>query len=199
MGEHITVAAFDFDGTMLEGDSFIKFLIGMFGWKVCIFRIVEMFPKFSAHLIGLVSRDDLKKLVIKRFLTGCHFQKLDDYSKVFADHLLNDIRPKALEKIRWHKAKKHKLIMVSASPSIYLSYVSQSLGFDHLLSTELELVDGMTTGNLIGENCRGIEKVNRLSALLGEISDLTLYAYGDSDGDREMLSIAKYGYYKPFE
>ena len=70
-------------------------------------------------------------------------------------------------------------------------------GFDDVIASHLETrEDGRITGNLLGENCFGIEKVRRLEALLGPKSGYTLYAYGDSRGDRELLSSADYAYYR---
>jgi phosphatidylglycerophosphatase C len=45
---------------------------------------------------------------------------------------------------------------------------------------------------LDGANCRAAEKVRRLDDWLAarELSDATLWAYGDSDGDRELLARA---------
>src|ERR1700737_4297946 len=47
--------------------------------------------------------------------------------------------------------------------------------------------DGIFDGRLIGINCRGAEKVARLEKLIGGFDGHQIFAYGDSDGDREML------------
>jgi len=70
-------------------------------------------------------------------------------------------------------------------------------GFDEVLATHLEAnTDGTTDGRLAGANCFGIEKVRRLETLLGARDGYTLYAYGDSRGDREMLDMADHAYYR---
>jgi hypothetical protein len=48
------------------------------------------------------------------------------------------------------------------------------------------------TGRLLGKNCYGPEKVQRLKTLLGSLEDYVIYTYGDSKGDRELLAIAQY-------
>jgi phosphoserine phosphatase len=45
-------------------------------------------------------------------------------------------------------------------------------------------------------NCFGPEKVARLTKLLGPKNQYTLYAYGDSRGDRELLELADFKYYR---
>jgi phosphatidylglycerophosphatase C len=47
---------------------------------------------------------------------------------------------------------------------------------------------GIATGALEGQNCRGREKVIRLKTAFGDNVRLDA-AYGDSDGDREMLTL----------
>ena len=49
-----------------------------------------------------------------------------------------------------------------------------------------------------GANCRGPEKVRRLQAEFGDKVRLDA-AYGDSDGDREMLAIAEEAGLKVFQ
>jgi phosphoserine phosphatase len=56
----------------------------------------------------------------------------------------------------------------------------------------------MFDGKLLGNNCRGAEKLARLEALIGGDDGHTIYAYGDSAGDREMLRAADFPFYRPF-
>jgi phosphatidylglycerophosphatase C len=50
--------------------------------------------------------------------------------------------------------------------------------------------DGRLTGELASPNVRREEKVRRLEAWLGDDGPVELWAYGDSDGDRELLARA---------
>ena len=43
---------------------------------------------------------------------------------------------------------------------------------------------------MIGPNCRGAEKVRRLTDWLGGEAPGRLWAYGNSSGDRELLAAA---------
>jgi HAD superfamily phosphoserine phosphatase-like hydrolase len=81
-------------------------------------------------------------------------------------------------------------VIVSASLANYLRPVADSLRFDAVLATELEVADdGRLTGNLAGANVRGPEKPRRLDEWLGG-SDAFVWAYGDSSGDRELWARA---------
>jgi phosphoserine phosphatase len=51
------------------------------------------------------------------------------------------------------------------------------------------------TGSYLGKNCRGTEKMRRLNAWIAERQygqDPVIYAYGNSRGDRRLLSGATY-------
>ena len=67
------------------------------------------------------------------------------------------------------------------------------------LCTQVETRDGLLTGRFLTANCYGPEKVNRLRAILSAPRErYFIIAYGDSRGDRELLSYADEGHYKPF-
>ena len=91
--------------------------------------------------------------------------------------------------------------MVSASPDIYLKRVAQRLGFDALLCTEMAEVSGQLTGQMKTPNCHGEQKVLRLKAWMAErfgadAEGATLYAYGDTSGDKPMLRMAAHAFYR---
>ena len=100
------------------------------------------------------------------------------------------LRDDMLARIREHQALGNEVVLVSASPSLYLRKWAASAGIDTVLASELEWRDGAYTGRLAGRNCWGPEKSARLRAWWGERAPRTLYAYGDSRGDREMAALA---------
>jgi phosphatidylglycerophosphatase C len=89
-------------------------------------------------------------------------------------------------------------ILVSASLEIYLLPWAKTIGLDQVIGTRLAVQNGLLTGRIIGQNCYGAEKVKRLQAVLGDLSQYCIYAYGDSRGDRELLEIATCPYYRPW-
>ena len=59
-----------------------------------------------------------------------------------------------------------------------------------MLCTELEVGEGdRLTGRMVGGNCRGQAKADRVVARFGT-GTLLAYAYGNSRGDRELLALA---------
>jgi phosphatidylglycerophosphatase C len=116
---------------------------------------------------------------------------LTEAAEAFADHVVaHRLRREVQDRVGWHRSEGHELVLVSASPELYVTPIGRRLGFDTVLATRLEVgADGILTGRLQGANCRGPEKVVRLREWRGEGVSID-YAYGDSVGDREMLDLA---------
>jgi len=94
--------------------------------------------------------------------------------------------------MRWHQEQGHVVILVSASLGTYLHPLGDLLEVDAVLCTEMEEVDGVLTGKMIGKNCRGDEKVSRVQKWREEAGideDDLVYAYGDSSGDRQLMEL----------
>lgn len=67
-----------------------------------------------------------------------------------------------------------------------------------ILGTKPEITGGRLTGRFATPNCYGKEKVNRLLALYPHREKYRLIAFGDSRGDKELLTAADESHYKPF-
>lgn len=193
------VAAFDFDLTITDRDTFLPFLKLAFGSFLLNKVLFSMAFDGLGFLFGLINRDQFKKKLIQKLLTGCSTEAINELGKVHATHIMDWLRPSALARIQWHKERGDRLVMVSASLDIYLKPVADRLGFDNLLCTQLNSSISIYDGMLTGRNCRGPEKVSRLKELLGSLGEFELYSYGDSAGDKELLSVADHPFYRAFE
>ena len=122
-------------------------------------------------------------------------------------HYRRAARTDVRERLEWHRARGHRLVIVSASPESYLAPVGDDLGVDAVVATRLDVgPDGRLTGDYDGRNCRGAEKLARVRRLMAQWTadgtvDTTgasaisavLWAYGNSDGDRQLLAGADVG------
>ena len=193
------VAAFDFDGTITTRDTFVPFLFFAFGRRRVIAAFLGLAWEALFVVLGLSSRDRLKEKIVNRLFSGESALRLQTAGVDHAQRVQSWIRPAASCRIHWHKERGHRLVMVSASLDLYLEDVADALGFDDLLCTRPSVTQNAFDGFLTGGNCRGPEKVRRLQVLLGNLKDHDLYAYGDSEGDREMLAAADHAYLRAFE
>jgi HAD superfamily hydrolase (TIGR01490 family) len=194
------VAVFDFDNTLTDRDSLLPFLFCIQGiWKTsCHLALLGL--DFARFLVGNLSRQGVKEKIFTRFIGGWRFADVQALGQRYADQQLDRyLRPEALERLAWHQAQGHRCLLVSASLDFYLKPWAMRHGFEAVLSSSLEITpDGYVTGRLVGLNCWGPEKARRLLAYLGSKENYQLYVYGDSRGDREILALADYPFYRTF-
>lgn len=192
------VAAFDFDGTLTRRDTFIPFALFVVGPWRWIKGLVQLIPNIALFLLRQISRQQLKEKAIALFFGGMRHADLQREGEEFAREIIPKLlKKRALEQMTWHQKEGHRVILISASPEIYLNPWAQQMGITHVCSSKLEVNGGgRITGLIVGLNCRGPEKVRRLKELLGEEKTYELYAYGDSPGDRELLDFADHSFYR---
>jgi len=184
------VAAFDLDGTLTRRDTLLPFLQRLCGTTAVVRALVPEWSAMPAAALGTIDRDATKARVLARLLAGWVATDVVDAAEDYAENVVTArLRADTVARVTWHREQGHRLVIVSASPELYVGPVAAALGFEAALATRLEVVDGRLTGRLVGANVRGPEKVRRLEEHFGD-GPMTLWAYGDSSGDRELLAAA---------
>jgi phosphatidylglycerophosphatase C len=193
-----TVAAFDFDDTLTNRDTLLPFLHCVVGTRQYSIKMLRLSPILTAYSLRLIPNWQAKQSVLAHFLSGIPQEHLLKAAAHFAEHEIPKwLRYEAVERLRWHQSKGHRTVLVSASLSIYLQPWAQYMGIQDVLGTELEVQQGRFTGRIQGKNCYGPEKLARLQRLIN-MDRCCLHAYGDSKGDKELLSVAQHPYYRTF-
>lgn len=205
------VAAFDFDGTLTRRDTFTVFLARGLGWPRFLWAVLRCLPWLAGYALRLVPNHVAKGKLMQATLAGRSLAEMQDWTARWLAHdFPGQLREDAMARLAWHREAGHCCVMVSASPDIYLQVVARQLGFDALLCTEMEVVGesvserltGRLTGRMSTPNCHGEQKVLRLQAWAlaryGEtgLGGVTLYAYGDTSGDKPMLRLARHAWYR---
>ena len=193
-----TLAFFDFDGTITTDDSLIKFIRFVVGDAKFIAGMILLSPMLTAYKLKLIPNYKAKQMMLSYFFKGMNETKFQEVANTYSlNHIDTILRPKAMEKIAWHQSQGHKVVVVSASIECWLKPWCDKYNLE-LIATQLEIKDGIVTGRLRTKNCYGIEKVNRVKEAYNLDEYETIYAYGDSRGDRELLDLADEKFYKPF-
>ena len=193
-----TLSVFDFDGTLTYHDSFIPFLKFAFGRRKFARRIIKMvFPTLRCFRRKL-TRDELKEVLIKTFLTDIKEEWLKEKAEAFCKAYWTKLmRPAGLLAVAEEINRHAEVTICSASPAMVLQPFADRLGIK-LIGTTLEVVDGVLTGKIIGNNCRCGEKIKRLERVYGELTQYHLRAWGDSRGDHELLYAAQDPHWRYF-
>ena len=181
-----SAAAFDFDGTLIRGDSIVQLV--QFGLKKGKLGLPEALwaalagGLYHLHFVGEMTA----KRAGQRFLSCMDTAEREAFLQDFAALICAKIRPQGMETIKEHQRRGDAVILCSASCACYMRHVAQYLGVDALLCTSADAL-----GQPQPPNCKRGEKVRRITQWLKEqgsdISVLTA-AYGDSAGDVQMLS-----------
>ncbi len=183
----MTLAVFDFDGTMIRGDSIVSYL-----WFARKKGLLSLSYLVRAGLFGalsqagIVSRQRAKSaaLSFRKTLSEAQKTALD---QAFAKPLLKQIRPEALSAMKDHRRRGDLVVLLSASTDHYMRYVAQGLPVDRLICSQTD-----ENGRVL-RNVRGEEKVMALRELLDELpeeADLSLSTgYGDSASDLPLLRL----------
>lgn len=187
------VAAFDVDGTLTVRDCVVPFMARVAGRARCATMLGSSLLTSPRGLVAM-DRDSLKERLVKSVFTGRDAEIVARAGEQFAQEIYGGwMRRDTATRLRWHQSRGHAVVLVSASLEPYLAPLGRLLGVDGVLCTRLEEVDGVLTGRLVGPNCRGAEKMQRLRSWLSDSNlpgEQVHYAYGDSRGDLEMLRSA---------
>jgi HAD superfamily phosphoserine phosphatase-like hydrolase len=97
------------------------------------------------------------------------------------------LRPAALEAVAAHRAAGDHLVLLSASPDLYVPHIGRALGFERTLCTEIEWQGDRLVGALKTPNRRGAEKARCLDWLRTQYPNLPIVAYGNSASDLDHL------------
>ena len=189
---NITVAAFDVDNTLTVRDCVVPFMRTVGGVSKLSKVVLSDLGK-TIQNVRRRDRDALKMKFVDGIFAGKDAREVESLGVQFASKVADKwLRSDVASRMRWHQEQGHVVILVSASLGAYLHPLGDLLEVDAVLCTELEEENGVLTGKLIGQNCRGKEKASRVQKWCQDsgiaLEDL-MYAYGDSSGDTELLEL----------
>ncbi len=192
-----SVAFFDFDGTLTTRDSMMPFLRYVVGTASYYTKLALMSPVLAAYFVKLLRNDAAKQIVLKQYLAGYHIDDLFKLGERFsADIIPTMLRPEGMERLTWHQEQGHECVLISASMDIYLNAWATRHNFSEAICTSLSTDgQGYIQGSLAGPNCYGLEKKIRIQRKIASREPGMTYAYGDSDGDTEMLTAVEKGFF----
>ncbi len=192
------VAAFDLDGTLTRGGSVFHWL-RFLSSDATVARAA--LPLTVPLVVGALRAghwaDSAKERLFRAVLQGRDLHDVTVASRDFIlHHLEEEGRPEVLGRLTWHRDQGHDVVVVSASPQLYVDVVVAELSIAGGLGTRLAVDHrGRLTGGYEGNNCRGTEKMRRLEEWIASRhydQAPIIYAYGNSRGDRRLLAGANY-------
>ncbi|HAO29503.1 MAG TPA: HAD-IB family hydrolase [Chryseobacterium indologenes] len=188
---------FDFDGTLTYKDTMFMYLKFYDSTRYRI-QFLKHVPLFILLKLKLAETEKVKKSFIGSILKGQTQEKIELKSKHFFEHHYPIIvRENALDFIKNIDRNNTQSLLVTASLDIWVKPFAEELKMQ-LVSTRAEFKNGVFTGNFIGKNCNGKEKLVRIKEEINDSKYDKIIAFGDTSGDRPMLKWANEGHYQFF-
>jgi HAD superfamily hydrolase (TIGR01490 family) len=139
-------AFFDFDDTLIRGDSIVLWNQFLFSKKPQLkWRVIFI---WWALLLWLTRRIDT--LGFKAYVLSASCEVSDTERQILTQEFVKDYIPRfiqkeALEKWKWHKSQGHLMILLSASGEFYLKEIGQWLEADYTQGTLVEFPSNKST------------------------------------------------------
>jgi HAD superfamily hydrolase (TIGR01490 family) len=184
------IAVFDFDGTLFQGDAtkdFCWFYYRKRPLKSYYF-LVQVAYWFINHL-GLISTTKFKSKFIA-FLNNNDAKQIEDLLTLFWEQKRAFVREHLLNEIKELKKNGIHIVVVSASPELFIKDFCLTLGIDVVIGTQLMVKNNKYS---LLKNCRGKEKLVRLKQAIPGFEIVS--AYSDNEDDTTLLKLAKTGYW----
>jgi len=178
------IDVYDFDGTIYDGDSTFDFVL------FCLRRhpgVVLSLPIIAVAGIKLA----MKKSNLTQFKSVLFGQMVRRFSLTEEAKLFwQDEKTKSkLGAWFFERPRDLPIVIASASPEFELRYAAQILGVETLIGTRCD----DATGQLIGKNCKGAEKISRIRDVIGEYTVRAMYT-DDTKADGPLLEISEEKY-----
>lgn len=192
----MNLALFDFDGTITTGDTFTPFLRFAVRPSRAVLGGLLISPAVIAHRLRLISTTRTRPIVARAGFLGVPSDAVRALGRRYATEVLPAlVDAHAMERLQWHRRRGDIVTVVSAGLDVYLGPWCAALGIE-LICSELEERNGRMTGGYRRGDCSGPTKAALIRATFDLRRFETIYAYGDTAEDREMLALANRKYYR---
>lgn len=192
----VNLALFDFDGTITVRETMPDFMRMAVRRSRLRFGMVLLAPLVIGYRLRLVSGSVVRAAICRFGFWRVPVAELERQGRAFAREVLPEtLRPEAMARIEWHRARGDRIVVVSGGLDVYLRPWARAQGLE-LLCSSLASRDGRLTGGYRGGQCVRAEKARRVLARY-RLSDYgQVFAYGDTPEDRELLALADAPHYR---
>lgn len=186
----MTIAFFDFDGTLIRKDSGILCAVPAARQGLLPVSVAAQFVLARIlYKLGLRTRTEAQSVGLLCY-RGHTLERLREVTSGLHDsHLRCQIAPAMRERVRQHREAGDRLIILTASAHFLAEPIGRDLGFDEVHGTRVAFDAGLCTGRVEGELLDGEAKL-RLAAQLAAEHGVLLSAcafYSDHVADRPLL------------
>lgn len=190
----MTIAIFDLDNTLLDGDSESMWSDFLFENKIVdeifVSRIAAYFDEYEKGRLDLFPYESYLMSSIKLIPE----EELNHFRGLYLDRIRNVIRPVLVDILEQHRSQNHELLLITAANNFLAQPIAKILEFRHLICTQIDTRYGENTGKIIGTPAYRDGKTVLLKKWLIE-NGQTLkdsWGYSDSHNDLPILSMVQH-------
>jgi len=188
------IAFFDFDDTLVKGDSLWPFLLSAAGAWTCLrAALLGGLAWIAASLRKDMDRRTIvKKILLKETLGG---RSIEDLHKATAG--MRDWahwKAESMDALRAHAAAGDHIVIATGSLALYIPAMLEGIPYHALIATEMEVENGRLTGRMLPSgNCVRNVKAARVAAYLETFGPAESWAYGNAPHDLPMMAVTTHG------
>lgn len=201
MSKSGNIAIFDLDYTLTKKGTWGRFVASTVKsrphlWLPILFSMAK---NQWLYKLGKAPRCGVKKSMMRLSIVGWPQEKVEDYAAAFAyKEVDKGLRPGGLKALQAHRAAGDTVIIASAAVDAVVKPISELLGIEHYIATNMAYEGGKLTADFSSKNCYGAEKLTRMKAYLKQNPALQhnhtiITMYSDSHSDLDILLWADVG------
>ncbi|HWF74931.1 MAG TPA: HAD-IB family hydrolase [Solirubrobacteraceae bacterium] len=191
-------AFFDFDGTLIAGYSAAAFYEDRVRRRE--FGVGELVRTLLAAGEMAVLGTDVNKLMgvaISNWAGRSEEDVTDIFARLFHDRIAGMVYPEARELVRAHQRAGHTVALATSATRYQAAPLAEDLGVDHLLCTEVEVVQGNFSGFFAGDILWGPAKAQAVKKLARRAKISLPRSYGYANGDEDVFFLEVVGEPRP--
>ena len=188
------LAIFDIDYTITKKETLMEF------YKYSLeedIKNIRFLPRalYSGLMYGIGIYDERRvKECFLKFIDNIEEEKLQDLVKRFYKNRLSKILYEdAVDMMYKLKKEGYDIYLISASPEFYINEFYNIDVVDKVIGTRFEFKEGKFIRKMLGNNCKGEEKVKRLKEVLSKenikVDFKNSYMFSDSLSDKPLLDL----------
>lgn len=189
------LALFDFDHTITTCDTYARFLRKVATPAQLAAAKWQVGPWVLGYRVGLISAQALRARVTRLVFSARSLEEITMHGAAYArNDLPGMLRTNVMQRIDWHKAQGHEVVLVSASLDLYLQPWCAQHDLS-LICNRLEHHAGVLSGRYANGDF-GPHKATQIRLRYDLSQYECVHAYGDSREDTPMLALAQQRWYR---
>ncbi|MDQ7026071.1 MAG: HAD-IB family hydrolase [Anaerolineae bacterium] len=159
-------------------------------------ELLKFLPVYGLSKIKLLNESRMRKQWLARMAASFTGFSRQTISQIYQDSIEGDLqgilRRDVVARLQEHKQQGATVILVSGIFTDLVQMLAEHIGIDGAIGTQVEYQDDIATGQLFGEPCVGIKKIDYIQDYMKanhpHINMQDCYGYADSFSDKALLS-----------